>query len=88
MSKITLTSDIVNDKFTEYLYESYDIQDRDKTVTEIPIPSDDDMIKQKIDQLISEVCMFNQPCYGFCIATDEWRNTMRQNIYNYWKNSQ
>ena len=43
MSKITLTSDIVNDKFTEYLYESYDIQDRDKTVTEIPIPSDDDM---------------------------------------------
>ena len=43
MSKIILTSDIVNDKFTEYLYESYDIQDRDKTVTEIPIPSDDDM---------------------------------------------
>lgn len=43
MSKITLTSDIVNDKFTEYLYESYDIQDREKTVTEIPIPSDDDM---------------------------------------------
>ena len=33
MSKITLTSDIVNDKFTEYLYESYDIQDREKTVT-------------------------------------------------------
>lgn len=43
MSKITLTSDIVNDKFTEYLYESYDIQDREKTVTEIPIPSDNDM---------------------------------------------
>ena len=43
MSKITLTSDIVNDKFTEYLYESYDIQDREKTVTEIPLPSKDDM---------------------------------------------
>lgn len=43
MSKIILTSDIVNDKFTEYLYESYDIQDREKTVTEIPLPSKDDM---------------------------------------------
>ena len=43
MSKITLTSDIVNDKFTEYLYESYDIQDREKTLTEIPLPSKDDM---------------------------------------------
>ena len=47
------------------------------------LPSDDDMIKQKIDQLICEVCMFNQHCYGFCIANDEWRNTMRQNLYNY-----
>ena len=52
MSKIILTSDIVNDKFTEYLYESYDIQDREKTVTEIPIPSKDDM-----DEIINKVLL-------------------------------
>ena len=41
--KVRLESDIVNDKFTEYLYESYDIQDREKTVTEVPIPSKEDI---------------------------------------------
>ena len=41
--KVRLESDIVNDKFTEYLYESYDIQDREKTVTEVPIPSTEDI---------------------------------------------
>lgn len=43
MSKIQLSSDIVNDKFTEFLYHAYDIQNKEKTITEIPIPNDDDM---------------------------------------------
>lgn len=38
MSKIQLSSDIVNDKFTEFLYHAYDIQNKEKTITEIPIP--------------------------------------------------
>ena len=43
MSKIQLSSNIVNDKFTEFLYHAYDIHNKEKTITEIPIPNDDDM---------------------------------------------
>lgn len=42
MSKIYLESGILNDKYTEYLYRNYDIQNRDKVITEVPIPSSDD----------------------------------------------
>lgn len=38
MEKIKLESKIINDKYTEYIYDSYDIQNRDKT--EITIPYD------------------------------------------------
>lgn len=43
MAKITLTSPIENDKFTEYLYHNYDIQNKEITTTEVPIPSKEDM---------------------------------------------
>ena len=43
MGKIVLESNIVNDNYTQFLYDSYDIQDREKTVTEVPIPSKEDM---------------------------------------------
>lgn len=42
MAKITLRSEIVNDKYTEYLYKHYDIQTKDYTATDVPlIPKDD-----------------------------------------------
>lgn len=40
---VRLESKIVNDKFTQYLYDCYDIQDKEKTVTDVPIPSKEDM---------------------------------------------
>lgn len=43
MAKIKLTSKIENDKFTEYIYANYDIQNKEETVTEVPIPSSEDM---------------------------------------------
>ena len=43
MGKIVLESNIVNDSYTQFLYDSYDIQNREKTVTEVPIPSKEDM---------------------------------------------
>ena len=47
------------------------------------LPSDDDMIRQAIDQLICEVCMFNEHCYmGMCIANKEWRGEMRRTLFN------
>lgn len=43
MGKIVLESNIVNDSYTQFLYDSYDIQNREKTITEVPIPSKEDM---------------------------------------------
>lgn len=43
MGKILLESKIVNDNFTQYLYDHFDIQNKDFTSTEVPIPSEDDM---------------------------------------------
>ena len=57
MSKIQLSSDIVNDKFTEFLYHAYDIQNKEKTITEIPIPNDDDM-KIIMNRIINVVTRF------------------------------
>lgn len=45
MSKIVLTSKINNDNFTEFLYQNYDIQNKEITTTEVPIPSKEDMDK-------------------------------------------
>ena len=45
--------------------------------------SDDDMLMQAIDQMICEVCMFNEHCYmGMCIANEEWREGMRKTLFN------
>ena len=37
--KIILKSEIDNDNFTQFLYDNYDIQNKDFTITEVPIPS-------------------------------------------------
>lgn len=47
------------------------------------IPSDDDLLAQSIDQIICEVCLFNEHCYmGMCIANDEWREGMRKTLFD------
>lgn len=43
MGKIILESPIVIDSYCQYLFDNYDIQNREKTVTEVPIPSKEDM---------------------------------------------
>lgn len=42
-NKIVLESEIVNDNFTQYLYDNYDIQNKELTTTEVPIPSMEDI---------------------------------------------
>ena len=55
--------------------EPYDI----KKIESYELPSDDDMLMQAVDQMICEVCMFNEHCYmGMCIANEEWREGMRK----------
>ena len=49
MTKKTLTSEIVNDKYTEYLYKHYDIQTKDYTSTDIPLISQGDWDKMNED---------------------------------------
>ena len=49
MGKIVLESKIENDNYTQFLYDNYDIQNREKTVTEVPIPSKEDMEAMKKD---------------------------------------
>ena len=46
------------------------------------LPTDEDMIMQAVDQMICEVCMFNEHCYmGMCIANEEWREGMRKTLF-------
>lgn len=57
--------------------EPYDI----KKIESYELPSDDDMLMQAVDQMICEVCMFNEHCYmGMCIANEEWREGMRKTL--------
>ena len=54
-----------------------------KKIEDYELPSDDDMIMQAVDQIICEVCMFNEHCYmGNCIANEEWREDMRKTLFN------
>jgi len=46
MKKITLSSEINTDNYCEYVFNNYDIQDREKTVTEVPIPQ-----REELDEL-------------------------------------
>ena len=54
-----------------------------KKIESYELPSDDDMLMQAVDQMICEVCMFNEHCYmGMCIANEEWREGMRKTLFN------
>ncbi|HAI92880.1 MAG TPA: hypothetical protein DCM21_10205 [Butyrivibrio sp.] len=54
-----------------------------KKIESYELPSDDDMLMQFVDQLVCEVCMFNEHCYmGMCIANEEWREGMRKTLFN------
>lgn len=44
---ITLTSEIINDKYTEFVYDNYDIQNREQVITEIPKLNDNDITNFK-----------------------------------------
>ena len=37
MKEIKLTSKIINDKYTDYVFESFDIQNREETSVKIPM---------------------------------------------------
>ena len=47
--KIILESKIENDLYTKFLYTNYDIQNKERTITEVPIPSKEDIEEMNKD---------------------------------------
>lgn len=50
-----------------------------RKIEEYELPSDDQLRLQAVDEIIcSDLCMYKDQCNGFCIANEEWRETMRR----------
>jgi len=72
MSKILLESKIVNDNFTKYLYDNYDIQNKELTMTEVPIPSEED---------IKEMNKDNWNILLICGKSGSGKSTILKNVF-------
>ena len=54
-----------------------------RRIDEYELPSDDHLRLQAVDEIIcSDLCMYNKHCNGFCIANQEWRESMRNTLLN------
>ena len=54
-----------------------------RRIGEYELPSDDQLCLQAADEIIcSDLCMYNKHCNGFCIANQEWLESMRSTILN------
>ena len=49
MGKIMLESLITQDSYCDYVFNNYDIQNKERTITEVPIPSKEDMAQMDKD---------------------------------------
>ena len=59
-----------------------------KKVDSYKLPSDDDLLRQSVDQIICEACMFRDHCYGgMCIANEAWLDGMRKSMFDAVKGS-
>ena len=84
MGKIILESKIENDNYTQFLYDNYDIQNREKTVTEVPIPSKEDMEEMnKDDWNILLIC--GKSGSGKSTILNEVYGTSKPIMYDYSK---
>lgn len=54
-----------------------------KKVDSYKLPSDDDLLRQSVNQIICETCMFRDHCYGgMCMANKEWLDGMRKPMFD------
>ena len=52
-----------------------------KQIDEYSLPSDEYLIMQEIDEIIcSDFCMYNEHCYGACIANPGWLDSTRASL--------
>ena len=46
------------------------------------LPTEEELLMQDIEQIICEVCMYKEQCYGsMCIANSEWHDNMRKSLW-------
>lgn len=59
-------------------------------IDEYEVPSDDDELRERIDEFICDyLCMYNEQCYrNWCLANDEWRESMQKIIFHILKEKQ
>ena len=54
-----------------------------RRIDEYELPSNDQLRLQAVDEIIcSDLCMYNKHCNGFCIANQEWRESIRSTLLN------
>jgi len=83
--KVRFTADVYkylktgNGKYFDYsLRKPYNAE----RVEKYDVPDDDELLLQAVDQMVCEVCMFNEHCYmGMCIANEEWRDNLRKTLF-------
>ena len=44
------------------------------------LPSDEKLLEQEIDALICETCLFREHCYGFCIANENEKKRLKNEL--------
>ena len=52
-----------------------------RRISEYELPSDEQLRLQAVDEFIcSDLCMYSEQCYGYCIANQDWLNSMRASL--------
>lgn len=55
----------------------------DKQIESYQLPSDDDLIKQSINQIICETCYLSEHCNKvYCLRNQEELQALREQMYN------
>ena len=44
-----------------------------KKIDSYVLPSNDDLKRQSLERIVCETCLYNEHCYGFCIAPVGWK---------------
>lgn len=45
-------------------------------IEQYSLPDKDYLKMQSLESFVCEMCLYNEYCYGFCIAPDGWKETM------------
>ena len=50
------------------------------------LPSDEELLRQSVEKIVCEICIYNDQCYtGLCIANEKWREDMENILLDVYK---